>query len=46
VRRSRNVGRLSHLQNPLVCKLRDTVLRALPDRAQSRQIEEVVAYDV
>jgi 2-polyprenyl-6-methoxyphenol hydroxylase-like FAD-dependent oxidoreductase len=46
VRRSRNIGRVSHLQNPLLCRLRDAVLRALPDRAQLRQIEEIVAYDV
>jgi 2-polyprenyl-6-methoxyphenol hydroxylase-like FAD-dependent oxidoreductase len=45
VRRSRNASRLSHLQNPLLCKLRDVVLKALPDRAQLRQIEEIVAYE-
>jgi 2-polyprenyl-6-methoxyphenol hydroxylase-like FAD-dependent oxidoreductase len=45
VRRSRNVSRISHLRSLLLCKLRNVMLKALPDRAQLRQILEIVAYE-
>ena len=43
--RSRNVSHLSHLRSPLLCRLRDVVLKAVPDRAQLKQIKEIVADD-
>jgi 2-polyprenyl-6-methoxyphenol hydroxylase-like FAD-dependent oxidoreductase len=42
VRGSRRMGRIAQLQNPLACRLRDSALKALPDRVQMRQLEEMV----
>ena len=42
VRRSRAVGRIGQMENPLLCGLRNAVLRATPDRLQLRQFESVV----
>ena len=44
-RHSRNLSRLSHLQNPLLCRLPDPVLKALPDPTQLRgSVNRRVAY--
>jgi 2-polyprenyl-6-methoxyphenol hydroxylase-like FAD-dependent oxidoreductase len=49
VRQSRRLGRIGQLENPLLCRLRDTALRALPKRvqlsAQLRQMEPIVGYE-
>ena len=42
VRGSRRMARIAQLQNPLACRLRDGALKALPDRVQMRQLEEMV----
>ncbi len=49
VQQSRRLGRIGQLESPLLSRLRDTVLRALPKRvqlsAQLRQMEPVVGYE-
>ena len=45
VRRSRRVGRVAQLENPLLCRLRDRVLAMIPPKAQLRQLEEIVGYE-
>jgi 2-polyprenyl-6-methoxyphenol hydroxylase-like FAD-dependent oxidoreductase len=49
VRQSRRLGRIGQLESPLLCRLRDTALRAIPKRvhlsAQLRQMEPVVGYE-
>ncbi len=45
VRRSRRVGRVGQLENPLLCRLRDRMLKIIPARVQLRQIEEIAAYE-
>ena len=42
VRGSRRTGRIAQLKNPLVCRLRDAALRALPLRLQMKQLEAVM----
>jgi 2-polyprenyl-6-methoxyphenol hydroxylase-like FAD-dependent oxidoreductase len=42
VRRSRAVGRIGQIENPLLCGLRDAALRATPTRLQLRQFERVM----
>jgi 2-polyprenyl-6-methoxyphenol hydroxylase-like FAD-dependent oxidoreductase len=42
VRRSRAVGRIGQIENPLLCGLRDAALRATPTRLQLRQFEWVM----
>ena len=44
VRRSRALGRVGQLENPILCRLRDVALRAVPDRIQLRQFERVMLY--
>lgn len=44
VRGSRRMARIAQLQNPLACNLRDKAFKALPDRVQMRQLEEMVGY--
>jgi len=44
VRRSRALGRVGQLENPILCRLRDAALRAVPDRIQLRQFERVMLY--
>jgi len=44
VRRSRLVGRVTQLQNPLLCRLRDVVAKRTSARAQLRQYEEIARY--
>jgi len=46
VRRSRRLGRVAQLKNPLLCQLRDVLLKKTPDRVPQRQAEEIVAYEV
>jgi 2-polyprenyl-6-methoxyphenol hydroxylase-like FAD-dependent oxidoreductase len=45
VRRSRRVGRVGQLENPLVCRLRDRVLALVPPKVQLGQLEEVVGFE-
>jgi 2-polyprenyl-6-methoxyphenol hydroxylase-like FAD-dependent oxidoreductase len=45
VRRSRRVGRVGQLENPLLCWLRNRTLAMIPPKAQLRQLEEVVGYE-
>jgi len=42
VRRSRAIGRIGQMENPLLCGLRDAVLKATPSRLELRQFERVV----
>ncbi len=46
VRRSRLVGRVGQLENPLLCKLRDALTKATPLRIQLRQLDAIVGYEV
>ena len=46
VRRSRLVGRIGQLENPLLCKLRDALTKATPRRIQLRQLDAIVGYEV
>lgn len=46
VRRSRLVGRILQLENPLLCRLRDAVARRTSARAQLRQLATVARYEV
>lgn len=43
---SRRIGKISQLENPLLCRLRDYALKVLPAKAQLRRIEKVVGYEV
>jgi 2-polyprenyl-6-methoxyphenol hydroxylase-like FAD-dependent oxidoreductase len=45
VRRSRRIGSIGQLENPLLCHLRDRVLSMIPPEVQLRQLEEVVGYE-
>ena len=45
VRRSRLVGRVTQLENPLLCRLRDALAKRTSARAQLRQYEEIVRYE-
>jgi 2-polyprenyl-6-methoxyphenol hydroxylase-like FAD-dependent oxidoreductase len=49
VRQSRRLGRIGQLENPLLCRLRDTMLATIPKRvqlsAQLRQMEPLVGYE-
>ena len=46
VQRSRRLGRVAQLKNPLLCQLRDVLLKRTPDRVLQRQAEELVAYEM
>jgi 2-polyprenyl-6-methoxyphenol hydroxylase-like FAD-dependent oxidoreductase len=50
VRRSRRLGRVGQLENPLACRLRDAAIKAIPRRArvdmQLGQLQPIVGYDV
>ena len=46
VRRSRRVGMVGQVKNPTICWLRDRALAMSPPKAQLRQLEEVVGYEV
>ena len=45
VRRSRRIGRVGQLENPLLCRLRDRTLKMIPARTQLRRMEEIAAYE-
>ena len=45
VRRSRALGRIGQIENPLLCRLRDAVLKATPTRTQVRQLDQVLRYE-
>jgi FAD-dependent urate hydroxylase len=49
VRRSRRLGRIAQMESPLICRLRDAAIRAIPRRAmlsvQLRQLEQVAGYE-
>ena len=45
VRRSRLVGRILQLENPLLCRLRDAVARRTSARVQLRQLASVARYE-
>jgi 2-polyprenyl-6-methoxyphenol hydroxylase-like FAD-dependent oxidoreductase len=44
VRRSRRVGAVGQVENPVLCWLRDRALAVIPQKAQLRQLEEVLGY--
>lgn len=46
VRRSRRVGAVGQLENPLLCRLRDRMMAMIPPKAQLRQLEEIVGHEV
>jgi 2-polyprenyl-6-methoxyphenol hydroxylase-like FAD-dependent oxidoreductase len=45
VRRSRALGRIGQIENPLLCGLRDAALKATPTRTQLRQLDKVLRYE-
>src|SRR5579884_3885297 len=45
IERSRRLGQVGQLQNPVATWLRDTLMAALPPRSQLRQIAPIVGYD-
>lgn len=45
VRRSRAVGRIGQLENPILCQLRDAALKATPAQVQLWQFERVMLYE-
>lgn len=45
VRRSRRVGAVGQVENPLLCRLRDRMIAMVPPKAQLRQLEEVVGFE-
>jgi 2-polyprenyl-6-methoxyphenol hydroxylase-like FAD-dependent oxidoreductase len=45
VRRSRRVGMVGQVENPVLCRLRDRALSMIPPKAQLKQLEEVVGYE-
>jgi hypothetical protein len=44
VRRSRAVGRVGQIEDPLLCRLRDALLKAVPTSLQLRQFERMISY--
>jgi len=46
VRRSRLLGRVGQLENPLLCAMRNTAARAMPLRLQLRQLDPILGYEV
>ena len=45
VRLSRCLSRIGQLESPLTCWLRDTALKAIPQRMQLRQLKAVAGYE-
>ena len=45
VRRSRLIGRIGQLEDPVLCRLRNLAFKATPSRAYVRQIAELVGYE-
>jgi 2-polyprenyl-6-methoxyphenol hydroxylase-like FAD-dependent oxidoreductase len=46
VQRSRRLGKMAQLETPLLCQLRDVLLKRTPDRVLQRQAEEILAYEI
>jgi 2-polyprenyl-6-methoxyphenol hydroxylase-like FAD-dependent oxidoreductase len=46
VRRSRLAGRVTQMENPLLCRLRDAVAKRVSARARLRQYEKIATYRV
>jgi 2-polyprenyl-6-methoxyphenol hydroxylase-like FAD-dependent oxidoreductase len=46
IERSRRLGRVGQLQNPVATWLRDTLVGALPARSQLSQLAPIVGYDL
>ncbi len=46
VRRSRRMGRVMQLENPLLCAVRDNLAATVPSRLQLRLLDPVVGYEV
>ncbi|MEJ7872545.1 MAG: hypothetical protein WKF67_09810, partial [Rubrobacteraceae bacterium] len=46
VRRSRLLGRVGQLENPLLCAMRNAAARAMPLRLQLRQLDPILGYEV
>jgi 2-polyprenyl-6-methoxyphenol hydroxylase-like FAD-dependent oxidoreductase len=46
VRRSRRLGRLAQVENPLLCRLRDAFLKTTPNQMVLRQTAEFLTYEV
>jgi 2-polyprenyl-6-methoxyphenol hydroxylase-like FAD-dependent oxidoreductase len=44
VRRSRLMGRVTQLENPLLCRLRDAVAKRTSARAQLQQYEKIARF--
>lgn len=44
-RRSRLLGRVAQFENPLLCRLRDSLVKATPLRAQLRQLAPIIGYE-
>lgn len=44
VRRSRRLGKIGQLENPLLCRLRDRALGMIPAKTYLRQMEGIVAH--
>ena len=45
VRLSRRLSQVGQLESPLACWLRDTALKAIPQRMQLRQLEAIAGYE-
>ena len=45
-RRSRRMGQVGQLENPLACRLRETVMRLTPDRVAIRSLESDFKHNV
>ena len=45
VQRSRRLGKMAQLETPLLCQLRDVLLKRTSDRVLQRQAEEIVTYE-
>jgi 2-polyprenyl-6-methoxyphenol hydroxylase-like FAD-dependent oxidoreductase len=45
VRRSRLIGRIGQLEDPILCWLRNLAFKATPSRVYARQVREVVGYE-
>jgi 2-polyprenyl-6-methoxyphenol hydroxylase-like FAD-dependent oxidoreductase len=46
VRGSRRIGRVAQLENPLLCALRNSAVKAMPLRFQLRQLDPILGYEV
>ena len=46
MRRSRLVGRVTQLEKPFLCRLRDALAKRTSARAQLRHYEKIARYDL